>query len=205
MNPQPQVRVSPGRGPADIKFAEQAEELRNTELERVRQTAENWRTGLAGLLALIATVSVVKGRDTITDLALLWKVLVGVFLLAALICAAVGAYYALRAAYGWPEHVPTDQLRKWRYQRSEDAVDDLGRARTLTFITLGLLVVAIGLTWYGPTDPPAFVNAAWADETVCGKLIDSNETELLIKIDEDVTKQVPLDALKSLSVVEECG
>jgi hypothetical protein len=48
----------------------------------------------------------VKGRDTITDLGLLWKVLVGVFLLDALICAAAGAYYALRAAYGWPEHIP---------------------------------------------------------------------------------------------------
>src|SRR5215213_7401254 len=34
---------------------------------------------------------------------------------------------------------------------------------------LGLLVVAIGLTWYGPTDPPAFVNAAWADETVSSR------------------------------------
>jgi hypothetical protein len=197
---QPHIVKSPGRGRADVELAEQSQELRDTELERVRKTAENWRTGLAGLLALITTVSVVKGRDTITDLALLWKVLVGVFLLLALISAAVGAYYALRSAYGWPERVPTGQLRKWRYQRSEDAVADLKKSRNLTFVTLALLALAIAATWYGPTDPPAFVNASWGEQAVCGELIDSNETELLIKRDEDVTREVPLDVLSTISI-----
>jgi hypothetical protein len=120
----------------------------------------------------------------------------------ALISAAVGAYYALRSAYGWPERVPAGQLRKWKYQRSEEAVADLGNARNLTFATLLFLALAIGITWYGPTDPPAFVNAEWGDQKVCGKLIDSNETELSIKRDEDITRQIPLAELKTLNVVE---
>lgn len=202
--PRTIVRTGPGRGPADVRLAEKLQELRETELERVRKTAENWRTGLAGLLALITTVSVVKGRDTIAELALLWKILVGVFLLLALISAAAGAYYALRGAYGWPERAPAAELREWTYQRSEDAVADLKSARNLTFATLALLVPAIAITWYGPTDPPAFVKAAWADQTVCGELIDSNQTELSIKRDEDVTRQVPLADMKTLSVVEKC-
>jgi hypothetical protein len=39
---------------------------------------------------------------------------------------------------------------------------------------------------------------------VCGKLIDSNETELSIKRDEDITRQIPLAELKTLNVVEKC-
>jgi hypothetical protein len=152
---QPQIiNKSPGTGPANVELAEETQELKDTELERVRKTAENWRTGLAGILALITTVSVVKGRDTIIDLAFPWNVLVGALVLFALISAAVGAYYALRSAYGWPERVPAGQLRKWKYQRSEEAVADLGNARNLTFATLLFLALAIGITWYGPTDPP---------------------------------------------------
>jgi hypothetical protein len=200
----PRVRVLPGRRPADPVMAREARRLDQTELERVRKTAENWRTGLAGLLGLIATVSVVKGRDTITDLERWAQVLVGISLLIALVCAALGGYLALRAAYGWPKKIEFNQLRIWRAKRSEQTVSDLSWARNLTIATLVFLVAAIGLTWYAPTDPPAFITATWADQTACGKLIDSNETELSIKIDEDNMRQVPLDDLKSLSVVEEC-
>lgn len=204
MAPDPVVRLSPGVVPADIDRAEELQELRRTELERVRKTAENWRTGLAGLLALIATVTVVKGRDTITDLASWAKVAVGIALLVALICAAVGGYLALRAAYGWPEQAPTSEQRKWRYQRSLEAVRDLRRARNLTAATLVFLVAAIGLTWYSPTDPPAFVSASYGDQEACGELVRSDDAELTLEIDRYNTEAIPLDQLTELSVVEAC-
>ncbi len=51
------------------------------QLDDVRKAAESWRNGLAGLLALITTVSVVKGRSTLAEIRPDWQICVAVITL----------------------------------------------------------------------------------------------------------------------------
>ena len=134
----------------ELKKKEELAALYQTELERVSKSAESWRTGLAGLLALIATVSVVSGRTSIEDLAprVAWGV--GVLIAAALFAAALGALLAMLAAYGLPQMKEAVDLLDWRRRAAKKAALNLQIAIFLSFATLVLLSFAVGLTWYGP-------------------------------------------------------
>src|SRR4051812_24574758 len=118
------VEVGPGRRdstPGSRSDAEARQEQLRTGLDSARRWAGAWRTGLAGLLALITTVSVVKGRDTITDLDRPYRYIVGMLLLSALVAAVAGALWAMRAAYGDAELVPHDKdLSVWRVEKIGD-------------------------------------------------------------------------------------
>jgi hypothetical protein len=94
-------------GPAATRLGVEQEHLlherRATELDAVRKAAENWRTGLGALLALLVAVYFLKGKESIDDIssegARRW---LAALLLGAGGCAVVGAYRAVRAAYGLP-------------------------------------------------------------------------------------------------------
>jgi hypothetical protein len=85
---------------ADLQELHDLETLDESELARVRAAADKWKTGLAALLGLVATVSVVKGRDSFKTLDVVTQhriiILVGV----ALLFAASAALLAMRAANG---------------------------------------------------------------------------------------------------------
>src|ERR1700752_34869 len=91
--------LSPGQRPPSRREAEEIQELLRTELDRVRKSSESWRTGLAALLTLITTVSIVKGRDTIVKLSSGSQKAIGILLLPALIAGSWGAFRAMRAAF----------------------------------------------------------------------------------------------------------
>jgi hypothetical protein len=204
------VKLGRGRGPADPDEEARLNKLAETQLERVRKAAEGWRNGLAGLLGLIAIVSVVKGRDTITELPHATQVAVGVLLAAALLAASTGAFFALRAAYGpltTHEFGPGERVLNYQYDLSVDAVRDIKwKAVPLTILTVLLLTVAITLTWYTPEDPPAFVLVTKSDgTTVCGELTASGEYGLTITEANEMTSTVALSEFASLEVVDNCS
>lgn len=97
--------------------------------------AENWRTGLAALLAVLTATLFIKGKSSIDDIDPgLWRWSVIVPLLLAGIAATFGAYRAIRAAYGVPrdEWVEVDKgLRKhgslsaWSHAFAVTTVNDL--------------------------------------------------------------------------------
>ncbi len=204
------VRIRPG--PASTASSRdrtrQLQELRRTELTRVRTAAENWRNGLAALLALITTVSVVKGRAAIDQLPFRAQVAVGVALLAAVICAAAGAYLAMRAAYGMPTiqqlSGSTEELVDFERASAVKAMGELRWAVRLTFATLALLVTAIGVTWYVPPSPPAMVQIVTRDgASVCGTLQHASATDISVEHGGQVSG-VPTSALGMLRVVRGC-
>lgn len=94
-------------GPAATRLGLEQERLlqerRMTELDVVRKAAENWRTGLGALLALLVAVFFLKGKASFDDIgsyeARRW---LAALLLGAGGCAVVGAYRAVRAAHGLP-------------------------------------------------------------------------------------------------------
>lgn len=122
------------------------------ELREVRSVAANWRAALAAMLALVATVSVVRGRDSVAGIGAVPRILVGVLLLAAVVSAALGAFLSSRSAFGLPkeEDAPRDvtELIAAERARVRRAVRDLRAAIVLTFVTLLLIVASVGVAWY---------------------------------------------------------
>jgi hypothetical protein len=217
-----EATVTASPTPTTVLELEEERELQaaqKTELSDVRKAAENWRTGLAGLLAVLTAFFIIKGKESIDDIAHDWvKWVLGIVLVSAGAIAVFGAYKAIRAAYG----VPRDELiRKgmkdygtvsaWRHAYARAAVDDLRWAKVATISSLVLLALATVITWAAPgPPPPAFVNAQFAaggeGETaaICGELIHADSDEVLIEVRDGDVRRFSLPNIRSFSVVDEC-
>src|SRR4051794_2142217 len=93
-------RAAPAAGlPSPSAEAEDAafEELAAQQLANTRAAAENWRTGLAGLLALLATLSLFKSPSLIGELPPAAGAVAGALLVGALVAGVLGAMWSLRA------------------------------------------------------------------------------------------------------------
>src|SRR5438128_11168532 len=69
-------------------------------LDKVRATAENWRTGMAGLVTLVTATLLFKGRDTIADYHAWVRYALGALTALALLLGIVSLWLFLSAAYG---------------------------------------------------------------------------------------------------------
>jgi hypothetical protein len=200
------VTITPGplATAATRDQAELLQELSSTELERVRKAAENWQKGLAAIVALITTVSIVKGNDVITDLPSRWQWTVAGLLVAALVTAALGAYLAMRAAYGLPKPGPASEVRRWRREQAKEAISDLQGAIILTFTTLVFLALAVGFTWFGKEESSAgFLKVSTDSTDVCGSLKKADGSTLLITSG-DSERDISVSAVRAMTVVSKC-
>jgi hypothetical protein len=154
--------------------------LVQTQLADVRKSAENWRTGLAGILALVTGFTLIKGPTDVSSLESWASYVVGVLLLLALACAAFGAWQSLGAAYGSPGTLTRQDYRAaggatgFDLKRATDAARKLRDAKLATIGALFLLCGAIGLTWYGPRPASVTVRVDRSSApSICGKMGDS--------------------------------
>src|SRR4051812_31943491 len=107
------VLAPPGLpSPAAVHEHEAIEALAERQLADARKAAENWRTGLAGLLTLLTTILVVRGKDSISDIAVGWRWPLGFCLVGAVVIAVAGAYWSLAAAYGRPRVIRTADIER---------------------------------------------------------------------------------------------
>jgi hypothetical protein len=170
----PVLRPGPPATQHDLQAAQELEELRRTELSRVRAAAIAWRNGLAGLLAALAGFGIVKGRSDVSDLAASWAHAVGVLLLAALLVGAAGALSLIRASTGLPRLVDAQNLRSRGHADHIEAIASakaLRRGIGFTLTCAALLVTAVGATWYGPGRLPATLRISTPSGTVCGTVV----------------------------------
>ncbi len=207
MNKNPVLDVSDTKPDRAGALALQAISL--DDLERVRKSAENWRNGLTGLLGLITTVSVVKGRDTFVGLSRGWQYIVGACWLLALSAAAVGLFFAMRAAFGTPRLIAVVDgavtVRNWRDSEEREAISDMKWSRFLIFTTLALLGLAISVTWFAPGASPAYVTATNVnDKDICGELVKGDNTALTLKLGDGTTKTIPLAQITAFSIIATC-
>lgn len=148
------VRVTPGPSvlPEDVALYEAVRLRTAEELREIRAVAAGWRTALAAMLALVTTVSVVRGRDSFAGLTPAVRVVVGVLLLAAVITAATGAFLSSRSSFGMPKEETVPQrvgdLLAVERARVRRAVRDLRAAIVMSFVTLALIVTSVGVVWY---------------------------------------------------------
>jgi len=147
----------------------------SSQLADVRRSAESWRTGLAGFLAILIAIFFIRGKDSFDDIGGAgWKALLAGLLLFAAGSALYGAYRALRAAYGVPRdeylgevsgvlRVIPDSLRStprdihdygtlsaWHHAFARQAVTDLRHAKVATVASVIAVASAAAVTWFAP-------------------------------------------------------
>jgi hypothetical protein len=144
----------------DLEAAALLDRNEANRLHLVRTRAEKWLGGLTALTGLVATVLVIKGPQSTTDIATSWKIAVGSFIAAALAVLVFGTYRAYQSAYGDPGRLDevdsqpvtglARRLATARNQAAAAAQAHLSDAVIATLAAVVLLAVAIGLTWFAP-------------------------------------------------------
>jgi uncharacterized integral membrane protein len=204
------VRIKAGTlSDADLKEEEAVQALAKSELQRVRAAAEKYQAGLAGLFALIATVTVIKGQESIHDLDLWAQLLIGLLILSALAAAVTGALMAMRAAFGPLDMQPItgrpNELIDWQQVEVATAIDKVRSARRLTIASVALIGAAIVVTWLPKAAASSSIKVVTAAETICGSLKDGSQGKLAIQVAPGNVKNVSLTDVQSLSIVADCN
>jgi hypothetical protein len=199
-----------------------AEEVRGT-LERVRKTAENWRTGVAGLVTVVTGTLLFKGQNMITAYEPWVRYSLGVLALLATALAIASLWLFLSAAYGRIRAVSAKSILQEggvdvrNVHLATTALEDLWWAQRLAIGSTVLLAAVIALSWYGPptaaSKPPAFVKVLFrgadapqsSTETLCGELTAQDGAITVLKIKgEPEPRRIPTQRLVSLVLVATC-
>ncbi|SEM64215.1 hypothetical protein [Nonomuraea pusilla] len=168
------------------RWAQRAQQLRFEQLEIARKQAESWRTGLAGITALLAAVLVVKGKETVDALAHPFVWLVPLFLVVALGLLIWATLTAVSAASGSPSDqtlLTGEDLRDWTRGEVERVQDAISKARVLTVSGVAVVALALGMSWLGPraTRDASLVVVESVSGHLCGLLVDTAGGGLIIK------------------------
>lgn len=189
----------------EIAAAKDRDSRTRSELERLRKAAGNWKTGLAALLALLPTLVVVKGTDSVADLSNRSKGIVGGFTALGALLAVIAALLALRASYGSLERQDSaDDMTAARETEIDTTLDYLKWTRRLTVAAVVLLAVAIGYAWGAPSSDPAnFAVTKTDDSVVCGTYVAPTTSAVRVKTSSG-TSAIPLEQVKSVAFKTKC-
>lgn len=201
-----------GYGPAtpeDLKLDREAEAILENSLQTTRAAAADWAKTIAALSGLLGIVTLVKGREDISALAVPARVLVGLFLLAGVVFAARSIMLAAFASAGTPNRWwVIGQRLKDRYRTERTlAAQQLLRSRSDAVAAIASLLVAVGIAWYGPEAPeeptPPKVLVTFRDRApICGDLAINRNG--LSAVDKGQEASVGNGNVRSLNVVFEC-
>ncbi len=176
-----------------------------------RKAAENWRNGLAALIGLIATFSVVKGPDAVSGLVKWAAETVGVLLLLALLCSIFGAWMSLSAAFGTPsliarkDFIDQGGVEGFRLRLATQTATQLRKAKVATLATIVFLTTAVGLTWYGPRSASLLLSIERRSKpAICGKLVGSIDGAIDLRPPSSEPVRVMLSDVTSVKPVSEC-
>lgn len=185
--------------------------LLSTQLEDVRKTAENWRNGLVAIVTALAAFSVIKGPTDISGLNRFAAYAVGLLLLLALVCGLFGAWSTLTAAFGTPGALTRDEFHQqggidgYRLRLAAHAAEKLRCAQVATIVTLTLLIVAVGLTWYGPRSNSVTLKIERKSlPNICGKLLSSSNGQIEIKPPASETVRLLLADVVKVTAAKKC-
>ena len=200
--------------------AQLAEEVRGS-LERIRKTAENWRTGVAGLVTLVTATLLFKGQNTIAAYEPSVRYALGALTLLSLVLAIASLWLFLLAANGRIRQVSAQSILNEggvdvrNVHLATTALDDLWWAQRLAIASAVLLATAIALSWYGPTagsKPLALAEivvraeaAGLSPEKICGELSGQDGATTVLKIKgEPDPRRIATQRLMSLVLVPKC-
>jgi hypothetical protein len=196
-----------------------AEEVKGS-LERVRKTAENWRTGMAGLTALVTATLLFKGRSSINDYVGWVGYVLGAVVLVALVLAVASLWLFLTASYGRVTATGAQSILDnggadlHNVRLATVAVRDLKIARRLSLASAAFLATGLLISWYGPAvkAPTNHVKIVIASESTpkaelpyCGELKALDKDFLVLQIDgEPNPRRLMTVRLISFKIVTSC-
>jgi len=155
---RPRVRLrSDVARTAELAWDQVASKIEHNRLSDAQTTAGKWSATVAAVLGAFGVATLVEGAESIRELEVWWAI--GVGLLAAL--AAVSALYAIGltalAAQGMPrvvDYVTGASLRSTTHKAARDAARRTRRGVRATFVSAGLIVLALVVLVAGPRKPP---------------------------------------------------
>jgi hypothetical protein len=168
------------------RWAQLADDLEFDQLGNARTLAEGWRTGLVGLTALLAAVTIFQGSGTVTGLVEWLRYVIVALLALAFVLLIAGSLTAMRAASGAPGdeiYLDADELRRWTFRETKSIQADIVRAARYTLCGLAALALAIGLSWLGPRAATAsgdLVTVQRDGIRDCGTLLSETSRTLLL-------------------------
>lgn len=181
------------------------------QLTTTRKTAESWRNGSIGILGLVGISSVFNDPATLSGLADWARWTVAVLLAVGVASAVVGLTLSMRAAYGEPKIMTLAAFRQlggaggYRLENARLATIALRKGQRWTVVSLALIAVATGLTWFGPRADSSDIEVTDRTGTrVCGSLVDSSDGELHIDTGTGDLVVVNLSEVLRLATVEGC-
>jgi hypothetical protein len=196
-----------------------AQEVKSA-LYRVRKTAENWRTGVAGLVTLVTATLLFRGRASIIDYSPWVSYTLGALVLLSLALAIASLWRFLNAAYGRLKPVSAQSILDaggvdvYNVQLATIALHDLRIARILGLVSAGFLASALLLSWYGPAagGSASSVKVVLASETVphsemslCGDLKALDADVVVLQLPgEPQPRRLNARQLVSLRIVTQC-
>lgn len=208
------VRIGTAIGiptPSDVEEEHALQSAARNQLSVTRKTAEAWRAGLVGLLATISALAVVGGPTSIQGLDGGVRYAVGILLLVALVSTIAGSWWALKAANGSPRRTEAAEIKKvggfasYEAGLADESVHNLNTARSMCLLGVACVVMAIGLSWYGPKPTLNFVVVNRPGEgPVCGRLVSVDSTHIILATKANGIAVVPIDGLSQNKLTQKC-
>jgi hypothetical protein len=189
------------------RWAQLADDLEFEQLGNARTLAEGWRTGLVGLTALLAAVTIFTGPGTVTGLVEWLRFLIVALLALAFVLLIAGSLTATRAASGAPGeeiYLDADELRRWTFNETKSIQRDIVRAARFMLGGLAALALAIGLSWLGPraaTGSGDLITVQRDGIRTCGTLLSETGRALLLGDPTDPTAAPQSIALSAGTVI----
>lgn len=194
-------------GPDRRRWAERARAVQYDQLSSVRRTAEQWRTGLAGLTALLSVGSLLAGPDVAARLSSGWRALVGLLTLAGLLTLVFATWRAMQSAFGVPgDDMPLtgERLKAWEHDEARRALRAFRSAR-IGFLCGLLLVIGAATIAFAATSRPGLHVLVTSDSAVvCGELRASDPGTVALREHDGTGHVLELRAVRTVASVAEC-
>jgi hypothetical protein len=135
----------------DERWKQEADDLRHTGLNAIRESAGKWLESIAVILGVFSVVAFLKGPESLADLNDDVAYLLTCFVLAAALAAGVATWLAALASQGSPKVVRVltgPELRKHVEGSYYRVARQLWWSRVLTVLAALLIAIGIGLAWF---------------------------------------------------------
>jgi len=177
--PPPRVR-KPETAPtaADLAERDQYAIMTAGSAESVRGSAKTWETALTAFITLITAGVIIKGRDSIADLTIAWRLPIVVLAGGGLLLAVVGLWLTVAAEAGThPETRTLQDIRAthgtfsaYQVYLAVQAAQRLRWGIRLAAAAMTLLISGVIGAWLapGPATPPTFITVTHGNSTTCG-------------------------------------
>jgi multisubunit Na+/H+ antiporter MnhF subunit len=195
-------------GLTDKRWAQRAVGLQFQELESVRAAAQQWRTGLTGLTALLSVTSIVVAPTLTARLQGLPQLTAGCLALMSLLALLYGSWQAMKAAFGVPgESVRATgkRLRRWESDQARAGAESLRRARAATLAGLAFVIATTAVVFVATrTAPGPFVVLETTSGVFCGSLARGDQKEVRVIAPDGTVRAAPLAEVRTLTPVSTC-